>query len=67
MRAWVADHPHVKPLDPSSYAAKLLAKAPAIKANFARASAALSASKSAKACPRSCCPAPRHWHNFNDA
>mmetsp|Transcript_18216 Transcript_18216/g.47536 ORF Transcript_18216/g.47536 Transcript_18216/m.47536 type:complete len:515 (-) Transcript_18216:135-1679(-) len=41
MRCWVKDHP-VKPQDPNSYCAKLLAKEPSLEADFSKASAALS-------------------------
>ena len=51
MRCWVAAHPSKKPLDPDSYAGKLLAKEPTIKADFSRARGAVSASKAAKVSP----------------
>mmetsp|Transcript_27832 Transcript_27832/g.49727 ORF Transcript_27832/g.49727 Transcript_27832/m.49727 type:complete len:523 (-) Transcript_27832:218-1786(-) len=41
MRCWVKDHP-VKQQDPQSYCARLLAKGPKFKADFSRASAAMS-------------------------
>ncbi|KAK9806734.1 hypothetical protein WJX72_000916 [[Myrmecia] bisecta] len=47
MRCWVQDHP-IKQQDPESYAGKLLAKAPELKANFSRAHGAISAAKSSK-------------------
>ena len=49
MRAWVAEHPSRKPPAPNSYAARLLAKEPKLRASFARAQGAISASKQAKA------------------
>lgn len=48
MRCWVAEHPQKKPPEADSYAGKLLAKPPQLKADFSRARGATSAAKSAK-------------------
>ncbi|KDD75194.1 N2,N2-dimethylguanosine tRNA methyltransferase [Helicosporidium sp. ATCC 50920] len=47
MRCWVQEHP-VKIKDPQSYAAKLLAKEPELKADFSRAQGAISKAKASK-------------------
>ncbi len=49
MRCWVAEHPSRKPPEPESYAGKLLAKEPTIKADFSRNHGAISASKQSRA------------------
>ena len=48
IRGWVAMHPVKRGSNEDSYAAKLLAKPAQLKANFARAAAAISAAKSQK-------------------
>ena len=45
MRAWAKQHPGGKGPEPGSYAAKLLAREPAIAVNFSRAPGAVSAAK----------------------
>ena len=48
IRSWVALHPVTRQLEPGSPAAKILATAPAFKADFARAAGAISAAKASK-------------------
>ena len=48
IRGWVALHPVGRQLEPGSAAAKILAAAPTIKANFARAAGAISAARASK-------------------
>ena len=48
IRSWVALHPVARKLEPGSAAAKILAVAPAFKADFARAAGAISAAKASK-------------------
>jgi tRNA (guanine26-N2/guanine27-N2)-dimethyltransferase len=44
LRCWIKDHP-IKPVDPNSYAGKLLAKEPQLQANFAKAKGSVSAAQ----------------------